>query len=227
MIRKLTYNNRILTADERDKFCRKSDEYIDEFAAYIEGMCQLAKSAPASDNSDYNKITNTITDIGIFTGYSFCDCIVLMKLFIRATNSYEKSMLRGKLKVQLNESFKELYGFTEKGYKDSYCAQLEGIMPMFPGFRNEFDELLSDLTQVSRDSWWKEERNAEVHIDASKLYELRHEEINESKEIMEAVQLTDLFNRFNNLIARLHKVYLDYMIAQFIKQNGYVPNISV
>ncbi len=227
MIRKLTYNNRILTAEERDEFCRKSDEYIGEFAAYIEAMCQLAKSAPASDNSDYNKITNTITGIGIFTGYSFCDCIVLMKLFVRAANPYEKGMLRGKLKVQLNESFKKLYGFTEKGYKDSYCAQLEGIMPMFPGVRNEFDELLSDLTQVSRSSWWKEERNAEVHIDASKLYELRHEGINESKEIMEAVQLTELFNRFNNLIARLHKVYLNYMIAQFIKQNGYVPNISV
>lgn len=64
-----------------------------------------------------------------------------------------------------------------------------------------------------------------MHIDASKLYELRHEEINESKEVMEAGQLMNLFNRFNNFIARLHKVYLNYMIKQFIKQNGYIPNI--
>ncbi len=182
-------------------------------------MCQLAKSAPASDNSDYNKITN----IGIFTGYSFCDCIVLMKLFVRATNPYEKGMLRGKLKVQLNESFKKLYGFTEKGYKDSYCAQLEGIMPMFPGFRNEFDELLSDLTQVSRDSWWKKERDAEVHIDAYKLYELRHEEINENKVTMETMQLIMLFNRFNHLIARMHRSLLDYMVARYVKENGVYP----
>ena len=223
MIRKLTYNNRILAAEERDEFCRKSDEYIDEFAAYIEGMCQLAKSAPASDNSDYNKITNTITDIGIFTGYSFCDCIVLMKLFVRATNPYEKSMLRGKLKVQLNEGFKKLYGFTEKGYKDSYYAQLENIMPIFPKFRNEFDELLSDLTQISKHPWWKDERNAEVHIDAVRLYELRHEEINESKVAMETMQLIVLFNRFNHLIARMHRSLLDYMVARYVKENGIYP----
>ncbi len=223
MIHELTYNNRILTAEERDEFCRKSDEYIDKFAAYIEGMCQLAKSAPASDNSDYNKITNTITDIGIFTGYSFCDCIVLMKLFVRATNSYEKSMLRGKLKVQLNESFKKLYGFTEKGYKDSYCAQLGDIMPMFPGFRNEFDELLSDLIQISKNPWWKDERNAEVHIDAVRLYELRHEEINESKVAMETMQLIMLFNRFNHLIARMHRSLLDYMVARYVKEKGISP----
>lgn len=225
MIREITYNNRILTEEERDEYCRISDECIDEFSASIDGMCQLAKSAPASDNSDHKKITDTITNIGIFTGYSFCDCIVLTKLFIRATNPYEKSFIRGKLKVQLNEGFKKLYGFGKKGYKDSYCARLGEIIPMFPGFKPEFEELLSDLEQVSRNSWWKDERDAEVHIDASKLYELRHEEINESKEVMEAEQLMDLFNRFNNLIARLHKVYLNYMVRQFIKQNGYIPNI--
>ena len=95
---------------------------------------------------------------------------------------------------------------------------------MFPGFKPEFEELLSDLEQVSRNSWWKDERDAEVHIDASKLYELRHEEINESKEVMGTWQLMNLFNRFNNLIAR-HKVYLNYMVKQFIKQNGYIPDI--
>ena len=48
-------------------------------------------------------------------------------------------------KVQLNESFKKLYGFNKKAYKDSYCAQLENIITMFPGFTSEFDELLLDL----------------------------------------------------------------------------------
>lgn len=46
---------------------------------------------------------------------------------------------------------------------------------MFPGFRKEFDELLSDLEQISKDP--KDVRDAEVHIDISKLYELRHEKI--------------------------------------------------
>ena len=163
MIHKLTYNNRVLSAEERAEFCRISDEYINEFSGYIEGIHQLTKEYHVSDNSDYNKITKTIIDIETFTNYAFCDCIVLNKLFVRATNPYEKSFVRGKLKVQLNESFKRLYGF-KKGYKNSYCAQLEKIITMFPGFRREYDELLSDLEQISKDPWWKDVRDAEVHI---------------------------------------------------------------
>lgn len=136
----------------------------------------------------------------------------------------KKSFVRGKLKVQLNESFKRLYGF-KKGYKYSYCAQLESIVTMFPGFRREFDELLSDLEQISKDSWWKDVRDAEVHIDIFKLYELRHEEINESKIVMETWQLIDLFNHINRFICRLHRVYLNYITAQFIKENGYIPSV--
>lgn len=144
----------------------------------------------------------------------------MTKLFVRATNPYEKSFLRGKLKVQLNESFKKLYGFNKKAYKDSYCAQLENIITMFPVFRNEFDELLLDLELISKDSWWKDERDAEVHIDAAKLYELRHEEINESKVAMEAVRLIDLFNRFNHITAEMHRTLLNHMIARYVKEKG-------
>ena len=79
---------------------------------------------------------------------------------------------------------------------------------MFPGFKSEFNELLSDLEQISKDSWLKDERNAEVHIDAVRLYELRHEEINESKVVMETSQLIACFNRFNSLMRNLSKASL-------------------
>ena len=220
MIRELTYNNRILSEQERVEFCEKSDEYINMFSECIEEICQLATKIQESENSDYDKITNTLILTSTFTGYSFCDCIVLTKLFVRATNPYEKSFLRGKLKVQLNESFKKLYGFSKKGYKDSHCAQLETIITMFPGFKSEFDELLSDLEHISKNSWWKDERDAEVHINATKLYKLSHEEINESKIAMETVQLTDLFNRFNHLISEVHRTLLNHMVVRYVKENG-------
>lgn len=224
MIRELTYNNKTLSEQERVEFCKKLDEYINEFSENIEGIRELAKEVAKevakSENSDYKKITETIINIGIFTSYFFCDCIVLTKLFVNTTNPYEKSFLRGKLKVQLNEGFKKLYGFNKKGYKDSYCAQLENIITMFPCFKGEFDELLSDLELISKSSWWKDERDAEVHIDAIKLYELRHKEINESKVVMETELLTDLFNRFNRLVAELPREYLNDITTQFIKKNG-------
>ncbi|MDE6569542.1 MAG: hypothetical protein K2K43_02845 [Alistipes sp.] len=96
---------------------------------------------------------------------------------------------------------------------------MEAIMPMFPGFKNEFNKLLSDLAQISKDSWWKDERNAEVHIDAIRLYELRHEEINESKVVMEASQLLACFNHFNSLMRNLSKASLDYTVS-VLKKRG-------
>ena len=149
MIRELTYNNRILSEQERVEFCEKSDEYINMFSECIEEICQLATKIQESENSDYDKITNTLILTSTFTGYSFCDCIVLTKLFVRATNPYEKSFLRGKLKVQLNESFKKLYGFSKKGYKDSHCAQLETIITMMNYCRtwSRFQKILGGKTK--------------------------------------------------------------------------------
>lgn len=71
---------------------------------------------------------------------------------------------------------------------------------MFPGFRREFDELLSDSEQISKDSWRKDVWDADVHIDTSKLYELRHEEFNESKVVMETWQLIESFNHINHFM---------------------------
>ncbi|MBS4767259.1 hypothetical protein KG007_13730 [Alistipes sp. kh20] len=214
MIPELNYNNKILSTQERDEFCKFADGLINDFAESIDGMYQIAMEVSSTGNSAFNEITDTTISISTFINFSFCDCIVLTKLFVRATNPYEKSFLRGKLKVQLNESFKKLYGFTDKGYKDSYCAKLEKIILMFPAFKDEFNAILSDLKQISKKPWWKEERNVEVHIDIAKLYESRHEEINESKVAMETLQLTNAFNRFNRLMTRLNRVYIAYMASK-------------
>lgn len=207
------YNNRVLTPEEREEYCRIADGHISKFSGHIEEIFQLSRDASiVSGNSEIVEINKRILDILTFATYAFCDCIVLDKLFIMATHPYEKSLLRGKLKVQLNESFKKLYGF-KKGYNDSYCAKLEDIVIRFlPEFKKPFDELLSDLEQLSKDSWWKDERDAEVHIDAAQLYELRHKEINESRVAMETGQLTDLFTRIYRFIANLYILYIKRML---------------
>lgn len=226
MIRKVTYNNRVLTAVEREAYCKKADEFINEYSGFIEEIVQLSKEVAAleSGNPDSAEINKAMLEISAFTTSAFCDSIVWDKLFVRATNPYEKSFLRGKWRVHLNESFKKLCGFSESGHKVSYCAQLEQmIIRFFPRFKGEFDELMSDFEQLSRESWWKEERNAEVHIDVAKLYELRHEEINESKVVMEAGQLTSLIRRLNVFTRNVYGVYLNQLRAQFFKEHGYLP----
>ena len=207
------YNNKVLSAQEREEFRIISDETIRYFSESIEGFYELSQKFKPSQNKEYDKITKTVLDVGIFTSYTFCDCVALLKHFVLSSTAYDKSLFRGKLKVLLNEGFKSLYGFKDKQRKKSYYIKLGEIMNYFPGFQSEYDSILLKLKQLSEQStWWKDERNIEVHLDMSQLYKSRHEEINESKVAMEAHLLIDLLVQINRLMGRMHQAYIDYMM---------------
>ena len=207
------YNNKVLSAQEREEFRIRSDEAIDVFAESIDGFYELNREHKPSQNKAHDKITKTVLDIGIFTSYTFCDCVALLKHFVLSSNTYDKSLFRGKLNVLLNEGFKNLYGFNDKQREKSYYIKLGEIINHFPGFKSEYNSILLKLKQLSEQSaWWKDERNIEVHLDMTQLYKSRHEEINESKVAMEAHLLIDLLVQINKLMGRMHQAYIDYMI---------------
>ena len=207
------YNNKVLSAQEREEFRIRAEETIEIFTESIDGFCELYQEYKPSQNKVHDKITKTVLDVGIFTCYTYCDCTVLLKHFILSTDLYEKRLFRGKLKVLLNEGFKSLYGFNDKQRKKSYYIKLGEIMNYFPGFQLEYDSILLKLKQLSEQStWWKDERNIEVHLDMTQLYKSRHEEINESKVAMEAHLLIDLLVQINKLMGRMHQAYIDYMV---------------
>ena len=203
--------NKVLSEEERAKFNLLADETIVTFAESIDGMYELGKSYQDMNNI-HHKVSKIMCDVSVFVSYAFADCIVLTKLFMNTHDIYEKSLLRGKLKVHMNESFKKLYGFTEKARKESYTAKLQEIIPHFHGPDREFARILTDLEEISkRDSWWKEIRSAEVHLNLPILYESRHEEISESQVVMETMRLIPFFNRFNVLVSRMNQVHINYM----------------
>ncbi len=207
------YNNKVLSAQEREAFRIMSEETIRDFSESIEGFYELSQEFKPSQNKEYDKITKTVLDVGIFTSYTFCDCVALLKHFVLSSNTYDKSLFRGKLKVLLNEGFKNLYGFNDKQREKSYYIKLGEIINHFPGFKSEYNSILLKLKQLSEQSaWWKDERNIEVHLDMTQLYKSRHEEINESKVAMEAHLLIDLLVQINRLMGRMHQAYIDYMI---------------
>ena len=207
------YNDKVLSDREREEFKIMSEETIREFSESIEGFYELSKIFQSSQNKEHDKITKTILDVGIFTSYTFCDCVTLIKHFVLSSNSYDKSLFRGKLKILLNEGFKNLYGFNDKQQKKSYYIKLGEIIKYFPGFQSEYNSILLDLKHLSeQSSWWKDERNIEVHLDMSQLYKTRHEEINESKVAMESHLLIDLLVQINRLMGRMHQAYLNHMM---------------
>lgn len=202
------YNNKVLSAQEREAFMIMSEETIRGFSESIEGFYELSQKFKPSQNKEYDKITKTVLEVGIFTCYTFCDCVALLKHFVLSSNYYDKSLFRGKLKVLLNEGFKSLYGFNDKQREISYYIKLGEIINHFPDFKSEYNSILLRLKQLSEQStWWKDERNIEVHLDMTQLYKSRHEEINESKVAMEAHLLIDLLLQINRLMGRMHQAY--------------------
>ena len=209
----IRYNNKVLSDQERAEFKTRSEETIQIFTEPIEGFYELSQNFQSSQNKEHDKITKTILDVGIFTSYTFCDCVTIIKHFVLSSNSYDKSLFRGKLKILLNEGFKNLYGFNDKQQNKSYYIKLGEIIKYFPGFQSEYNSILLDLKHLSeQSSWWKDERNIEVHLDMSQLYKTRHEEINESKVAMESHLLIDLLVKINRLMGRMHQAYLNYMM---------------
>lgn len=207
--------NKVLSQEECSRFNLLADEMISIFSESIDGMYELGKSYQDMNNI-HHKVSKIMCDVSVFVSYAFADCIVLTKLFMNTPDMYEKSLLRGKLKVHMNESFKKLYGFTEKARKESYTAKLQEIIPHFHGPDREFAGILADLEEISkRDSWWKEIRCAEVHLNLPILYESRHEGINEGQVVMETMQLIPFFNRFNDLVSRMNQAHINYMFEHF------------
>ena len=76
------YNNKVLSDREREEFKIMSEETIREFSESIEGFYELPQIFQSSQNKEHDKITKTILDVGIFTSYTFCDCVTLIKHFV-------------------------------------------------------------------------------------------------------------------------------------------------
>lgn len=203
------YNFRLLTEQERTELCCMIDGFIKEFSESIDAVHKLAEDIETSENEWYKEVNREFIAIGIFVAYCFCDMSLMTKQFVQSSNPYERAFLRGKLQVLLNESFKKLYGFSKTAQCNSYFARLKKLSELFPLFEDDIKDFETELREYStKDSWWKDERDAEVHLDIEKLYQYRHEEVNESKVMMEAHFMISILYRVNFFIATLHKAFI-------------------
>ena len=206
---KISYNNKVLNELERMKLCEVADDAVRHFAESIDGMHEWAEEVASNENKGFRTIEREFIDVSIFLAYCYCDIALMTRQFIQSNNSYERSFLRGKLKVLLNESFKKLYGFSKIAQCNSYFARLKKLGALFPQFSSEIKVFEKELHEYSiKDTWWKDERDAEVHWDIEKLYQYRHEEVNESKVMMEANFMIDILLRVESYTTVLHKAFI-------------------
>lgn len=203
------YNNKVLNEQERMKLCEVADDAVRNFAESIDGMHEWAEKVASNENKGFRTIEREFIDISIFVAYCYCDISLMTKQFMQCSNLYERAFIRGKLKVAINEAFKKLYGFTKNAQCNSYFTRLKKLAALFPRFSSEIQVFEKELHEYSiKDSWWKDERDAEVHWDIEKLYQYRHEEVNESKVMMEAHFMIDILLRVESYTTVLHKTFI-------------------
>ena len=206
------YNNAVLTDEMAKELVNELDKILAMFFEIIEGMCINLEQIYKLNEKEKLNISTIQLETALFTAYVYNDSAILLKFFIISKNYYEKSLFRGKLQVLLNEGFKKLYHFKEDKRKESLLSQLGLLVRFFPEYLDEYKQVVADLEEISKqDTWWKEERDAEVHLDVYKLHKSRKEPINESKVAIETISFIYILQNINDFSMRINQSYIDRM----------------
>lgn len=169
------------------------------------------------DSSEYQKVSHIINTAIFFIFQTTSDCMVASKIYLLADKDYDKRYARGKLKVILNEGFKQLYGFPQSNKAVTYWGKLSTIIHCFPSLNHQFEKVDTILKEQSMCySWWKRERDLEVHLEAINLYESRQEELDESKVMIETINLLDALGIVEQFVWNLHAELTNWINTQFL-----------
>ena len=195
-------------------------EMVEEATShYLSGlpMMQGALDWFKSSHDEYHATYCVVISAIQFILMTMIDGMVLSKYFLLAEKDYERSLLRGKLKVILNEGFKKLYGFDEKTRKKSEWNKLDSVLEHFPDeIKRQYQHLSSLLEKhATSSSWWKDERDVETHLDTEKLYASRCEKIKESQVIIDFLKLFETLNAVNLFLTNMHACLNNYLVDKY------------
>lgn len=212
----IQYNGKTLSYTERKGLVAVIDETI---VQYSKGLPLYHKILECERNQhdEYHEIDRTVVSVMLFVLLTMIDSMVASKCFLLADGDYDRRFMRGKLLVILNEGFKRLYGFNEKTLKKSEWARLRPLMSRFPEVvKNQYQELTFYLDNHSKSSsWWKEERNLEIHMEAERLYASRQEDLVESKVMMDSLKLFSTLLAVNHFLTNVHTCLYNYLVGKY------------
>ena len=216
--RETYYNGKTLGDDERRNLINHIDENISETAEGLPILKRILESLKEFHDEGHD-VYRTIVSVMQFIGITMIDCMVIGKYFLLADKDYDRRFMRGKMKVILNEGFKKLYGFDEKAHEKSEWNKLSPLLKYFPeDIQHKYRHLTSLLEEHSKSSsWWRDERNAETHLDAGKLYDSRCEDIVESKVMMESLKLFDTLFAAESFLSNMHACFRNSLVDMYLR----------
>ena len=199
------YEDKTLSDAERRDFVAYLDQTIEQHSEGIPLMREALENAK-DQHDEYHECERSVVSIMFFVLITMIDSLV-------ASKYYDRRFMRGKLMVILNEGFKRLYGF---GTNKSEWAKLKPLMKQFPAaIRSQYCELGSLLNNDANSSWWKNERDYEVHLDVDKLFASRQEEIVESKVMMDMMKLFSRLQAVNDFLSNVHTCLFNYLVGKY------------
>lgn len=214
--REVQYNGKELNDAQREEYLKREDEFISQ---HIEGLPLMKKILDSikDKHDEFHEIQRTIVSVSQFCLITMIDSMVLGKYFILANKDYDRRLMRGKLRVVLNEGFKKLYGFNDNNRGNSEWKKLASILKYFPKEINHQYKYLSSLLEEhsKSSSWWRDERDIETHLDTEKLYDSRCEDIIESKVMMESLKLYNTLYAVNNFLFNMHSCINNFCIDKY------------
>lgn len=176
-------------------------------------------STLSSINSERISALAKLYDISLYVSLLSGDFVVLFRQFLSSDLLYERKYAMSKLYPLMNESFKRLYGFVNektgrvKLSSDAYWKDIQELVPLMNETEKVlYDELEDLLLKKASFSWWKDVRDAEVHLDAEKIYKNRCDQKDENVAIRDAMSFYDVLSRTTHLtslmLSRLSGVHL-------------------
>lgn len=214
----IQYNGNSLSDEERRDFVAYLDQTIEQ---YTEGIPLMNETLENSRDlhDEYHECERSVVSTMFFVLITMIDSLVASKYFLLADKDYDRRFMRGKLMVILNEGFKRLYGFgaQNNGKKNkSEWAKLKPWMTHFPkAVQSQYCELSMLLNNDTNSSWWKNERDFEVHLDVVNLYASRQEEIVESKVMMDMMKLFKRLQAVNDFLSNVHTCLFNYLVGKY------------
>ena len=212
----IQYNGETLSPAERERYALFIDQRVEEgvFGLKLmhDGLAEIKDL-----HGEFYDIQRAVVSLMLFVDTTMTEILVFSKYFILADKDYDRRVMRGKLKVVLNEGFKKLYGFNEKKRDLTEWGQLAPLMKHFPPEIRRQHKIMTILlnNQASTSSWWKKERDLETHLDAAKMFVSRSEEIIESKVMMESLKLYNALLAVNEFLSNANACLLNTAIDKY------------
>ena len=212
------YNEKTLSDEERRDFVAFLDQTIERYSEGIPLMREALEKAK-DQHDGYHELERAVVSIMFFVLITMIDSLVASKYFLLADKDYDRRFMRGKLMVILNEGFKHLYGFGSKNKdkkNEPIWTKLKPLMSHFPDIvKGQYQELSVLLRNYAKSSWWKNERDYEVHLEVENLYASRQEEIIESKVMMDMMKLYSSLHAVNCFLENMHTCLYNYCVKNY------------